>query len=99
MKDTDVGAGRSRHRLAGAFVAVVGAALLAVTALATPAAASTALPAGAAQSHLTVASSRSVVAFAAPSGCTSGNLCFWVNANFNDGPGRLSGLNQNWSVF
>lgn len=30
---------------------------------------------------------------AAPTGCTSTNVCFWVNIDFNDGPGQLSGTN------
>lgn len=36
---------------------------------------------------------------AVPSGCTATNLCFWVNINFNDGPGRLSGNNSSWFAF
>jgi hypothetical protein len=37
--------------------------------------------------------------FAAPAGCGSGNLCFWNNSGFNDGPGQLAGTNPNWGVF
>lgn len=36
---------------------------------------------------------------AVPAGCTSGNLCFWVNAGFNDGPGKLGGTNGDWRLF
>ncbi|WP_327371257.1 peptidase inhibitor family I36 protein [Streptomyces sp. NBC_01217] len=36
---------------------------------------------------------------AAPAGCTAGNLCFWVNDNWNDGPGRLDGNNPDWGVY
>jgi peptidase inhibitor family I36 len=36
---------------------------------------------------------------AVPAGCTSTNLCFWNNAGFNDGPGRLSGTNSSWFSF
>jgi hypothetical protein len=33
-------------------------------------------------------------------GCPSGDLCFWVNANFTGGgPGEVAGNNNNWSVF
>jgi hypothetical protein len=34
-----------------------------------------------------------------PAGCGSGNFCFWNNANFNDGPGQVSGNNANFTVF
>ncbi|MEV1288726.1 peptidase inhibitor family I36 protein [Micromonospora sp. NPDC049679] len=40
-----------------------------------------------------------VSTLAAPSGCTSGNLCFWVYPNYVDGPGRLSGSNPSWFAF
>jgi len=36
---------------------------------------------------------------AAPANCTAGNLCFWNNINYNDGPGRLSGTNASWFNF
>ncbi|MER5897561.1 peptidase inhibitor family I36 protein [Streptomyces sp. NPDC001876] len=36
---------------------------------------------------------------AAPAGCTAGNLCFWVNDNWNDGPGQLYGNNADWGVY
>lgn len=36
---------------------------------------------------------------AAPSGCTAGNLCFWVHDNWVDGPGRLDGNNADWGVY
>ncbi|HEX5401288.1 MAG TPA: peptidase inhibitor family I36 protein [Pseudonocardiaceae bacterium] len=36
---------------------------------------------------------------AAPAGCTAGNLCFWKNKGFNDGPGKLAGTNSDWRVF
>lgn len=47
----------------------------------------------------TVAPLKSVKIAAAPSGCTSGNFCFWVNPGYSDGPGKLSGKNRDWSVF
>jgi hypothetical protein len=40
-----------------------------------------------------------VVPAAVPSGCSSGYVCFWVNAGYNDGPGKLNGVNANWTVF
>ena len=36
---------------------------------------------------------------AAPAGCTAGNLCFWVNSGFSDGPGKVGGTNADWRVF
>ena len=36
---------------------------------------------------------------AVPSGCSAGNLCFWVNIGYSDGPGELSGTNANWTAF
>jgi hypothetical protein len=36
---------------------------------------------------------------AVPSGCSAGYLCFWVNIGYNDGPGKLSGTNANWTAF
>lgn len=36
---------------------------------------------------------------AVPSGCGSGNFCFWNNANFDDGPGQVSGDNANYTEF
>lgn len=36
---------------------------------------------------------------AVPPGCSSTNLCFWNNINFNDGPGQLSGTNSDWHDF
>src|SRR3954452_4691925 len=39
---------------------------------------------------------------AAPSGCGSGNLCFWRDNNTSggtNGPGQLSGRNTNWGAF
>ncbi|MEW2301359.1 peptidase inhibitor family I36 protein [Streptomyces sp. NPDC006655] len=36
---------------------------------------------------------------AVPAGCSAGYLCFWVNAGYNDGPGKLSGSNANWTAF
>jgi hypothetical protein len=33
------------------------------------------------------------------SGCSASYFCFWNNANFNDGPGKLSGNNPSWYVF
>lgn len=41
----------------------------------------------------------SVGTLAVPAGCTAGNLCFWVNDNWNDGPGRLYGDNPDWGVY
>lgn len=38
-------------------------------------------------------------ASAAPNGCTAGNLCFWNNVDYNDGPGQLSGTNADWFDF
>lgn len=36
---------------------------------------------------------------AVPTTCTSGNVCFWKNAGFNDGPGKLANKNPDWSAF
>lgn len=36
---------------------------------------------------------------AAPAGCSSTYVCFWVHINFVDGPGKLSGSNPNWGAF
>lgn len=36
---------------------------------------------------------------AVPSGCSATFLCFWVNINFNGGPGKLSGNNSSWFAF
>ncbi|MEV0183472.1 peptidase inhibitor family I36 protein [Streptomyces sp. NPDC050625] len=41
----------------------------------------------------------SVKAAAAPAGCPSSYFCFWVNAGYSDGPGKLSGKNSDWSAF
>lgn len=40
-----------------------------------------------------------VAPMAAPSGCSSGNLCVWVNINWNDGPAQFSGSNASWFNF
>ena len=85
------------RRLIRALALAIGVTMLAVTTVGV-AAASASSPRPSAL-RLTVASSQSAQSFAAPSGCTAGNVCFWVNANFNDGPGRLSGINRDWSVF
>ncbi len=45
------------------------------------------------------ASFASVKAAAAPAGCPSSYFCFWANAGYSDGPGKLSGKNSDWSVF
>ncbi|WP_377267543.1 peptidase inhibitor family I36 protein [Peterkaempfera sp. SMS 1(5)a] len=34
-----------------------------------------------------------------PRGCSAGNFCFYNNAEYNDGPGQLSGNNANFTVF
>jgi len=39
------------------------------------------------------------VAPLAPSGCSSGALCFWNGTGYSDGPGKLFGKNPDWSVF
>lgn len=44
-------------------------------------------------------STAEVAPTAAPAGCTATNVCFWVHANFVDGPGRLSGTNPDWRAF
>ncbi|MFJ9899949.1 peptidase inhibitor family I36 protein [Streptomyces sp. NPDC091280] len=36
---------------------------------------------------------------AVPSGCTAGNFCFWNNAYYDDGPGQVSGNNNNYTAF
>lgn len=36
---------------------------------------------------------------AVPAGCSATFLCFWNNANFDDGPGKLSGTNSSWFDF
>ena len=36
---------------------------------------------------------------AAPANCTAGNLCFWADIEYVDGPGRLSGANASWFAF
>ena len=45
------------------------------------------------------AASHPLSAAAAPSGCTSGNFCFWASTGYSDGPGKLSGKNSAWSAF
>ncbi|QFZ20127.1 peptidase inhibitor family I36 protein [Saccharothrix syringae] len=40
-----------------------------------------------------------VSAMAAPAGCDLGNVCFWVNSGYRDGPGQLAGTNNDWRVF
>lgn len=66
----------------------------------------TALPASATSGQgrnstgLTVTTSQRAAA-KVPATCVdnSGNLCFWNNAGFTDGPGLLSGTNPDWTEF
>jgi hypothetical protein len=53
------------------------------------------------QSQVSAAAFKSVKIAAAPSGCSSGNFCFWPNAGYSPAgnPGELSGRNADWSVF
>lgn len=44
-------------------------------------------------------STEEVAPMAPPPGCTSTNVCFWVNNNYSDGPGRLAGTNPDWRRF
>ena len=48
---------------------------------------------------LSITASAPVTTLAAPAGCSSGNVCFWKNAGYSDGPGELSNRNPDWSVF
>jgi len=49
--------------------------------------------------ELTLTATVSAAVTAAPSGCSSGNLCFWNGTNYSDGPGELSNSNSNWHAF
>lgn len=75
------------------FGFVAPAAMAATPAVAAPAAAKVAPPV----SHTapTVVTTPAAV----PAGCSATFLCFWNNAGFNDGPGKLSGTNSSWFDF
>ncbi|MCW8102079.1 peptidase inhibitor family I36 protein [Streptomyces tauricus] len=53
------------------------------------------------RNQVTATAFKSVKVAAAPSGCGSGNFCFWPNAGYSPAgnPGELSGRNADWSVF
>ncbi|MGW3290572.1 peptidase inhibitor family I36 protein [Streptomyces sp. NPDC001002] len=53
------------------------------------------------QTQVSATAFTSVKIAAAPSGCGSGNFCFWPNANYSPAgnPGELSGRNADWSIF
>ena len=84
----------TRTRLSAILIAVI--ALIAFGGFATTASAAVKSPDG----RLSITASAPVkAALAPPAGCSSGNICFWRNANWGDGPGELSDRNPNWGVF
>lgn len=83
----------SSHTPLRLLLAVLGAALLVVPAASVAAAAPVEKPAPAA-----VAVPAGPVTNA-PSGCRAGNLCFWADTYYVDGPGQLSGPNRYWTDF
>ena len=83
-----------RSKLSAVLIAVT--ALLAFGGFAANSASATATASG---ERLSITASSPVTASTIPDGCSSGNVCFWRNANWGDGPGQLSDRNPNWGVF
>jgi hypothetical protein len=79
--------------MAGALSAVASTG----TALAAPAGSAGSAPSASAPTSTSAHDSGA--APAALSDCPATNFCFWVNAGYNDGPGRLSGDNPDWRIF
>lgn len=67
----------------------------ATTGASTAGAAETTSMAGAAGTTSTAGAPAAAPA-AAPSGCPAQYACFWKNANFNDGPGKVKGDNEDF---
>jgi hypothetical protein len=78
---------------------IIGAAALLFGVVAPAAMAATPAAAKAVPSNSAPAVVPAATPAAAPAGCSAGNVCFWNNINYNDGPGELSGTNASWFGF
>jgi hypothetical protein len=83
-------------------IGLAAAGLMLATGVGTAAEASAATPATTGSAAAPVAAGRTTSAAVHPdivSGCSATYFCFWNNANYNDGPGKLSGTNSSWYAF
>ncbi|MFJ9908288.1 peptidase inhibitor family I36 protein [Streptomyces sp. NPDC101152] len=88
-----------RNRL---FVGFATAGLILVSGVGTATQASAATPTGSSGAAVPTAVGKTANAAVQPaivSGCSASYFCFWNNANYNDGPGKVSGNNLNWGYF